>query len=211
MFEINPNSIEVIGNKLVSENKILNILKIGHGKNILKINLNEYEKEIERNPRIKKVEIRRNYPDSLIVNIEEVVPAGYLIKNGIRYVVTKQGDIFPGPEGPAIKFKKNDSKKIKRLSALLDRIEKQERNYFNKIIAVDMNYKNDVIIHTHNHYSKWPNIERISDSLIKKYVLLMEKIEEKCKQKNDHIVYMDLRYIEFNEERIDGTIIVKTK
>src|SRR3989339_2037732 len=87
-LKVDVQSITVKGNSLVSDNDIRSILKQAAGKNILKIDIKALENKMKTLPWVRSARIKRNFPNSLSVVIEEVKPAGYIIKDEKRYVVT---------------------------------------------------------------------------------------------------------------------------
>lgn len=206
---LDPDTIIIEGNSMVSGNRIRAILDLEYGQNILSIKTKELEKKLEALSRIKSVRIKRNFPDSLNIYIEEVRPAGYLIKNNKRYVVTFDGNIFPGLEGPAVELKVNDPEKIKRLTALLWKIGEIDEKFHNSIIAVDCNYRDEVIIFRHDCYIKWQVISEIDEVAIKRNIYLLRKVIKEYQTESRSITYLDFRFIDFDDGKVKGAIIVK--
>ena len=195
---------------MVSKNRIIDVLELKKYKtNILKINISQLEDKLKKLPRIKDVRIKRDFPNSLKILIKEVEPVGYLIKEGNRYVVTTSGDIFPGIEGEPLKFKVHQTEKLKRLSDLLLKIRGVNEDFCNEITAIDLNYRNEVIIHSHRYYYKWQEISEINDWVIDRNVYLIYKVIKEREKENKKISYIDLRFVEADGNKVSGAVIVK--
>ncbi len=65
------DSITVLGNEKVLENKIVLLSSIQKGENIFKISIKNAEKNITTLPYIKNVKVKRRFPKEVIINIEE--------------------------------------------------------------------------------------------------------------------------------------------
>lgn len=206
---LNPDSITIEGNSMVSDNRILGVLDLKYGQNILKIKTKELTEKLQALVRINMVSIKRDFPDSLKINVEEVKPVGYLIKNNIRYVITCDGIIFPGLEGPAIEFKVSDTETIKKLAILLLKIDRVNSKFYNSIIAVDCNYRDEVIICRHDCYVKLPAVSEIDEAVIKRSIYLLDEVVKQYKKESQNISYIDLRFVDFDNGKIKGAVIVK--
>lgn len=210
LLVLEVHSVTISGNRLVSKNRIIDVLELKkYRANILKINISHLEDKLKKLPRIKDVRIKRDFPNSLKVLIKEVEPVGYLIKKGNRYVVTASGDSFPGIEGAPIKFKVHQTEKLKRLSDLLIKIRSVNKDFYNKIVAIDLNYRNEVIIHGYDCYYKWPVISKINDWVIDRNIYLIYKVIRNREKENKKISYIDLRFIEPSGSKVSGAVIIK--
>ncbi len=72
------NSIVVQGNRLVSEQEILNIMKSDTATNLFKNNLRLLAAKISRHPYIKSASVSRRLPDNLVIRVEENEPLALL-------------------------------------------------------------------------------------------------------------------------------------
>lgn len=75
----NIKDIVVIGNENVEKEVILDTVSIHAGENIFGANLKDEIKRLELIPMIKSVEINRNLPDVIEINVEERVPKALLL------------------------------------------------------------------------------------------------------------------------------------
>jgi len=90
----NLKEVKIIGNKYLSKNEILALIKIENNKNIFKINIKEIKNKIKMNSQIKKVEVNRIFPSTIEINVEEREPVAYIGEDKL-YQVDKEGVIFP--------------------------------------------------------------------------------------------------------------------
>lgn len=85
--------IKVNGNKRVSSAEILELAGVKARDNLLKINTNEIKKNIRFNPWVSEINVARNFPDRLIIEIKERTPVAFINLDGL-YFVDETGIIF---------------------------------------------------------------------------------------------------------------------
>ncbi|MGM0440818.1 MAG: cell division protein FtsQ/DivIB [Elusimicrobiota bacterium] len=209
---LKPRSIKITGNKMVSDNKILSLLDNYYDRSLLKLDIDNLEQEVESLNRVRKSDIIRDFPDGLIIEISEIKPIGYMMKSGKRYVVTDRGVTFPGVEGPPLKFKVDGKDKIVKISKLLNKIKQINNDFYNNIMAINLNYKEDVIIHLRRGVRMiWPTLSKLNKNVIKNNIYIANKAEkEYADRRKENIKNIDMRYIETDmKNKIDGAVIVK--
>ena len=96
------------------------------------------------------------------------------MKAGKRHVVTYEGIVFPGHEGPDIEIKNQKSEKIHELTVLLGMIQQINNSFYSEISAIDINYRNEVIIYRKDYYLKLPEIDEIDETAFKRYIYLLD-------------------------------------
>ncbi|MDA3792623.1 MAG: FtsQ-type POTRA domain-containing protein [Elusimicrobia bacterium] len=209
-LNLNRNAVKINGNDMVSANKILTRLDLDFKKNILKINREELEEKLQNLDRIKRARVKRDFPNGLKIEVEEVLPVGYKIIEGRRFVVTETGDVFEGNEGPSVKFMADGKNNAAAIVRTLDIIKNTDKDFFSMIEAVDINYKDDIIIYLREGwFMKLPPVKNITEDKVSGYLDIAKQVKEKYKNKRNRFNYMDFRYIDFNEESIRGAVIVK--
>ena len=77
--------IIISNNFLVKEKEIISKLKPLYNKNILLIKRNDIEELLENINFLKKIEVKKKYPHTLIIKIFETKPAGILYKDKEEY------------------------------------------------------------------------------------------------------------------------------
>lgn len=195
---------------MVSDNKILIQLDEVLKKNILEIDTDRLENMLSKFDRIKTARVKRHFPDGLRITIDEVLPVGYIIRDGRRMVVTADGEIFEGPEGPPVKFIITQKEVIPGIVRLLNVIKKTDEEFFPLVEAADINYKGDTILYlTEGWFMKLPPAGMINEEMMAVYLDMAEKIKEKYSGRRKDFNYMDFRFIDFNAENIKGAIILK--
>ena len=80
------SSIEVRGNETIERADVLSTAGINVGEHMLLANTGEARKKLLENPRVKDVIIKRVYPDKLIIDIKERMPAA-AISGGNNYAI----------------------------------------------------------------------------------------------------------------------------
>ena len=207
IFGLDVDAVGIHGNNMVSDNRVFEILSLDYGRNIFLIDTDELKHKLESLDRVKKAAIKLDFPDSFNIIIAEVQPVGYLMKDSGRYVVTYEGTVFPGLEGPAIKFKVTDPLRIKKLARLLVKIKEVDMNFYNDIIAVDLDFADRIIIHTRDFYLKWQESDYVDEAVIERNTYIMRKTLRQYGEKP--LKYIDLRFIKIVAGKVKGSVLVK--
>ncbi len=203
-FALKDGSVTITGNSMVSENDLRALLGINYGMNIFSYSLGEIAGRLEHLDRVKSVSVKRNFPDGIYIEIEEVNPVGYTFRGDVRCAVTECGEIFAGPEGPPVKFIIQEKEAIKKIAFFLERIRKKDAGFYNSIIAVDLNYRGDVILHTHTTRLIWPPLEDLAAADIKRNISIYSAFNAQQEKKAKSI---DFRFITASQGVINGSII----
>lgn len=74
-------TIEISGNNIVNDEEIIKLSGLNEDTNIWKIKMGDIEDLISENPFVKSVEVHRNLPSTLSVDIVEYKIVGYVFKN----------------------------------------------------------------------------------------------------------------------------------
>tara|TARA_Y100000590_G_C15577164_1_gene960888 strand:+ start:336 stop:1019 length:684 start_codon:yes stop_codon:yes gene_type:complete len=187
--------IEIINNSLIDkediESKLVNIYK----KNIFFIKRKDIEDSLKEVNFLSKIEVKKKYPDKLIIKIFETEPIAILLKNKSKYLLDNLSnlitlendenfDYLPSIFGKGAE--KNFIDFFYRLKKNNFPVEKIESFYYFQIDRWDLKFKNSQII-------KFP--ENDSDELIVKSIELLNNEDFK----NFNII--DLR--------VDGKIIAE--
>ncbi|MEK7828728.1 MAG: FtsQ-type POTRA domain-containing protein [Deltaproteobacteria bacterium] len=85
--------IKVGGNMRVSRAEILELAGVNIGDNLLEINAADIKKGIRVNPWVSEVNVARNFPDRLNIEIKEGRPVAFINLDGL-YLVDENGKIF---------------------------------------------------------------------------------------------------------------------
>ncbi len=95
----NIKEIVISGNKQIDSETIVSLSKIKKETNIFKIKSSEISKNIKENAYIEKVNVKRNFPDTVEINVEERIIAyqiqvidSYVCIDYKGYILTKSSD-----------------------------------------------------------------------------------------------------------------------
>jgi len=88
------NSIRVEGNKHLSDEEVIALLRLGQRESMLRISSRELSERVLQSPWIRDVAIRKELPHTLIVKVREAEPLALLKKKGRLYIVGRSGDIL---------------------------------------------------------------------------------------------------------------------
>lgn len=164
------SSVQVDGNKKLSNNEILKLSGIKEGDNIFSIDLNKVRDQILKNPWIKNVSIERRLPDTISIHIVERVPFGLVRINERIYMVDSDGtpfkplkpkDSFSAPIITGVELSEIATNNYQDLAALVDsskmadalKIIKMSKKGvralgFNNISQIDFPDDNTIVIYT---------------------------------------------------------------
>lgn len=96
--------IEVPRLRKLSRDEIVNLSGAKLGDSLLKLDLEHVAEQLEKNPWVEKLKVRRRFPGTLSIEITERVPVA-VINMGYLYYVDAKGDIFkPLTEGDRLDF-----------------------------------------------------------------------------------------------------------
>lgn len=92
------NKIIVEGNKVIPDEKIIELANVKVGEKITDLNLSEIRARIERHKFVKYADVYTNLPDFLIVEVVEREPIAMVIYNNKIYYVDSDGFVIPSDE-----------------------------------------------------------------------------------------------------------------
>ncbi len=87
-------NIEILGNRHLSDKEISRMSRLKKGVSIFSVSSGAVVKRLERSPWIKRVALRKEMPDKILIKIKEAVPAALLKKKGKYYLVRSDGEIL---------------------------------------------------------------------------------------------------------------------
>ena len=96
-FEI--KNIEVYNNKLIFKNDILDSLKNIKGKNILFLRKSDIDLSLKSIDFLEKIEVKKQYPNKIIIKIYETIPVAILLKDNTKYLVDNKSNLVTYKEG----------------------------------------------------------------------------------------------------------------
>ena len=201
----NVNEISIKGKNEIIKNDIIQKLNGVKGKNLIYINAKKLEKNLKYDPRVEFVDIKKIYPDKLVIEINEKTPYVFIRNNNKFHLADKNLIIYGNideVQNVDIPIVNNDTNtKLEDFKIILSRIKYEE--LYKNISEIRKNgvyyevvLKDGVIIRT--------------DKLVeeKKYETSF-KLYKKLKDQQA-MEYIDIRYKDVNVKLI-GTLNVAPK
>ena len=153
--EFDIKEIKIENNEVLEDQELINIFSFLYSKNIIFLNSYDLKKNIDQNSFIEKIEIKKIFPNKLVIKVFEREPIAILIdKNQKKYYLGKKTNL--------IEFRK--ILKYKNLP-----IVKGEPKNFKKLFdnLIKINFPIDQILsYQHFKVNRW-NIEMIDKKILK--------------------------------------------
>lgn len=202
--------VEIVGNNALDAKEILYLTKIKPKDYLVFINSNDIKNRLEKLPKIKKVEIYREFPYSLSLKITERKPEVLLHNKMKFYVLDKEGVVIdivenlckgiPFVSGVNLKkISSGDIIKEKQIEQIMKILKFSKKILPLKIFKISFENKNKIFVYLNNGF--WIKIGEGS--------YIEEKMEKSCqilkkiREENLPIKYIN---IEAKDNPAGGTI-----
>ena len=188
-------NIEILNNSLVKESEIKEKLKAIYKKNIFLIKRSDIEEPLKEIVFLKKAEIKKKYPDTIIVKIFETRPVAILTKDKLRYLLdTASNLIFFG-----------DYTKFNQLPSVFG--EDAENNFIYFFDQLTNNNFPKISIKNFYYFQigRW-DLELVNNKIIK---FPESNTEEAIKKSIELLNRKDFENYKIIDLRVDGKIIVE--
>jgi len=86
--------IKIVNNLLINSDDINDKLNQLYGQNIFLIKREDIEESLQNINFLKKIEVKKKYPDSIIIKIFETKPLGILFKNKTKYLLDSSSNLI---------------------------------------------------------------------------------------------------------------------
>lgn len=87
-------NVLVSGNYNLEESEIIGAVNIRSGESLFRLSLDEVETRLKKNAWIKKVSLRKQFPDTIMIDVEEAVPRALLRFDGHMFLVNQSGNVL---------------------------------------------------------------------------------------------------------------------
>ena len=87
-------NIEIINNHIINENEIIKKLAHIYEKNILLIERNDLERPLKSIDFLEKIEVKKKYPNTLIIKVYETKPIAILFKKNHKYILDSSSNLI---------------------------------------------------------------------------------------------------------------------
>ena len=86
-FFFKIQNIEITNNNKINKTDIINKLNHIYNKNILFISNDDILESLKTVNYLEKIEVKKKYPDTIVIRIYETKPVGILFKNNTKYII----------------------------------------------------------------------------------------------------------------------------
>ena len=188
-------NIKIVNNHLIDENKIIEKLTEIYEKNILFIERNDIEKPLKSIDFLEKVEVKKKYPNTIIINVYETKPIAILFKENSKYLLDSSSNLMPF----------NESMLFDDLPSIFgDGAEQNFINFYNQL--EDNNFpKQRVKNFYYFQIGRW-DLELLNNQIIK---FPASKIPEAIQQSIELLARKDFGNYNIIDLRIHGKIVVE--
>lgn len=97
---LNVRRVEVRGNRRLDSAYLRSISGITSDTHLLKMDVGSVERAVLAEPYVRNVRIRRRFPRTVILEITERLPIGFLIQNGRYHLVDEEGVVVESRDAP---------------------------------------------------------------------------------------------------------------
>ena len=193
LFKI--ENIEIKNNFLINKDEIEEKLNIIRKENIFFIKRENIEKPLKEIDFLQKIEVKKKYPNTVIIKVFETKPVAFLFKNQVKYVIDSSSNL--------IVFKKD--MKFNNLPGIFG--EKAEENFISFLHLLEKNNFPSQKIKNFYYFQigRW-DLQLLTNKVIKFPHNNIENAIIKSIELLDHKNFKNYNIIDL---RIDGKIIVK--
>jgi cell division protein FtsQ len=192
-------TVEIKGNKSISEKDILSKLNIGKQTNLFVFETDSLKKVVEAHPQILSAEIDKGFPNKITVKIEERKPIAIINGKNSLYCIDRNRVVWEkNPDVtldlPFISGIAEDSLSVGKplnTSNITDFIDVINLTEDDKIISeVLANPKNEIIVYTLDEGYR----ANLGKNNFEKKLIYLNKILSELKNRNEDVDYIDLRF-----------------
>lgn len=97
-------NITISGNYHLDEREIMNEVKTSYGRDLLRLSLDEMETRLKQKAWVRNVLLKKQFPDTLMINVSEAVPRALLRRKAEMYLVDSDGHVLERIEDEATPF-----------------------------------------------------------------------------------------------------------
>jgi cell division septal protein FtsQ len=93
-FFFKIKKIEIINNNKINKSNIIKKLDYVYGKNILFIKKSDLEQALNTIKFLEKIEIKKKYPNTIIIKVYETSPVAILYKNNVKFIIDNLSNLI---------------------------------------------------------------------------------------------------------------------
>ena len=192
-FEI--KNIKIVNNFLIKKNEIKEKLSKIYNKNIFLVKRNDIEESLKKVNFLEKIEVKKKYPDTIIIKIFETKPVANLLKNQVKYILDSSSNLI---------LLENDLN-FNKLPYIFG--EDAENNFINFLNQLTSNsFPNKEIINFYYfQVGRW-DVQLINNKIIK---FPHNNVEEAIKKSIKLLKHKDFKNYNIIDLRIQGKVVVE--
>jgi len=194
-FFFKIQNIKIANNHLIDESEIIEKLTGIYEKNILFIERNDIERPLKSIGFLEKIEVKKKYPNTIIINIYETKPVAILFKENSKYLLDSSSNLMPF----------NKSMPFGDLPSIFgEGAEKDFINFFNQLGNNNFSTK-QVKNFYYFQIGRW-DLELLNNQVIK---FPISKIPEAIQQSVELLARKEFGNYNIIDLRIHGKIVVE--
>jgi cell division septal protein FtsQ len=188
-------SIKIINNKTISSNEIIDKLSHIYEQNILFINREDLETPLKSIHFLNKIEVKKKYPNTIIIKVYETQPVAVLYKQNNKYIIDNLSNLIPLNKN----IEKNNLPNVFGFGA--------EKNFINFLNQLDKNNfpKNKIRNYYYFQINRW-DVELLGKQIIK---FPADKISDAIQQSIKLLSRKDFENYNLIDLRLHDKIVVK--
>ena len=93
-FFFKIQNIKIVNNHLIDQNKIIEKLNEIYEKNILFVERNDIERPLKSIDFLEKIEVKKKYPNTIIIKVYETKPIAILFKKNHKYILDSSSNLI---------------------------------------------------------------------------------------------------------------------
>ena len=93
-FFLKIKNIQVVNNKKIGTNEIINKLSHIYGQNILFVNRKDLENPLKSINFLNKIEVKKKYPNRIVIKVYETQPIAILYKKNNKYLIDNLSNLI---------------------------------------------------------------------------------------------------------------------
>ena len=187
--------IEIFNNQLIKKSEIKKKLEKIKNKNILLIERSDIEEPLKQINFFEKIEVKKKYPNTIIVKIFETKPVGILFKNNRKYILDSSSNLILS----------NESMKFDKIPSIFGEGAENHFIFFFNILKSNKFYIDRVKNYYYFQAGRW-DIELFNNKIIK---FPENNTEEAVKKTIELLNRKDFENYNIIDLRVNGKIIVE--
>ena len=188
-------NIKISNNFLIEKKEIYEKLNQIYNKNIFLIKRSDIENPLKKINFLKKIEVKKKYPDTIVIKIFETKPIAYLFKNKIKYLLDSSSNL--------VLFEKDLH--FNQLPNVFGKGAENDFINFLKLLNNNNFPSKKILNYYYFQIGRW-DIQLENNKIIK---FPYNNIEESIRKSVELLKRKDFRNYNIIDLRIDGKIIVE--